>query len=568
MPYLDYTVGTITLINGSRSVTGTKTYWLQNIHANDILKVMIPDQNTGQVVSDFYTIQQVVSDTQLYLTKEYTGEAIADSNYAIQRLTEQSLSAELTTRQMKILEGITGINAALDESKEHATQAGISANVARQYASEAENHMNAAIAAADRAETLEQDYIQYRDEAKHYSEVSTEQAGISTTQAGVSTEQAGVSTEQANIAIETVRNFLDSGNNPGGAVIISPDGKIPVDLIPGSVQDVKSYPSMNDFPVTGETGFIYLARDTQKVYLWASEPDNMYIPIDTQIGLAGTGSAETAARSDHHHNGVYEPAHPEFVWSGSIDTVINLDTTFIKDGNYMVTAPIQIEVEGLMIYVNILYLKTYGDYQFQLAIFYNIGMNIISTRTVQFSGHTITHAPNWSFSVASDSLRLNGIQYHFVTKQQYDTGINDGSIEAIDVAFIEENATDSPSFAVKSVNGMFPDGTGDITIDNLGSNTILANPTDYPLYRNANNIKNDGERVIIVVALYGSVENYPVNTDVNSMFLRCYSAGTIKFQECSVLKSDGSMELWQRFGTTTAWQQWNKISGSMVGGEY
>lgn len=572
MPYLDYTLGTITLTKNSRSVIGNKTYWLQNIHAGDILKVMIPDQDTGQVVSDFYTIQQVVSDTQLYLTKEYTGEAIANSNYAIQRLTEQSLSAELTTRQMKILDGITGIDSSLDEAQEHATQAGISANAAKQYAAEAENSMNAAISAADRAEALEQDFIQYRDEAQQAAQTATEQAGVST-------EKANVSTEQAELAVETVTNFINSGNKPGGAVIVDERGKILESLIPGSVKDVKSYPTASDFPPTGKTGFLYLAIDTQKVYLWSGSPANMYVPVDTQLSLEGTGTAQTAARSDHHHDGIYEPAHTEFVWSGVIDTPINIDTTFIKDGNYIVIAQdnnintelITIQVEGKDYQLIALQTKTVSiqedngqivGYQMQTAYvktqdykyytLHRIGIVIKSNNTSIFN---VFGFADWKFQPSSDTIRVNGSKYHFVTEEQYNTGITDGSIATNDVAFIEETA-DTPSFAVRSVNGIFPDGTGNIQLSG-GNKTILANPTDYPLYRNANNIKADGERVMITVALYGSVENFPV--EANSYLVQCFVAETTMYQECSALKADGNIEKYARFGTTTALGEWKLI---------
>lgn len=559
MPYLDYTQGTIALTKGSRSVIGNKTYWLQNIHANDILKVMIADQDTGQVVSEFYTVEQVISDTQLFLVKQYIGETIADTQYAIQRLVEQSLSAELTTRQMKILESITGLDAAVDNATEQATQAGISANAAKQYAAEAEASMNSAISAADRAEALEQDYIQYRDEAQQAAQTATEQAGVST-------EQAGVSTEQANIAVTTVTNFINSGNKPGGAVIVDESGKILESLIPGSVKDVKSYQSADNFPATGETGFIYLAIDTQKVYLWAGSPANMYVPIDTQLSLEGTGTAQTAARSDHHHDGIYEPAHTEYVWSGVIDTEKNLDTMFIKDGNYLCEATPNIVLEGQSYMVGILVTKSYspdlsiGGLQLQSAVIVHDDRTIMIANRVIGYGiangvPTITDAPAWKLSFASDSVRLGGSKYHFVTEEQYNTGITDGSIATNDVAFIEETA-DNASFAVRSVNGVYPDGTGNIQLSG-GNKTILANPTNYPLYRNANNIKADGERVMITVALYGTVENFPV--EANSYLIQVFVAETTMYQECSALKADGSIEKYARFGTTTALGEWKLI---------
>lgn len=567
MPYLDYTQGTITLTNGSRSVIGNKTYWLLNAHANDILKVMIANQDTGQVVSEFYTIQQVVSDTQILIDRNYEGESIVDSKYAIQRLPEQFLNRELAQSLLEQQKKYTIIDASLDEAREHATQAGISANAAKQYAAEAENSMNAAISAADRAEALEQDYIQYRDEAQQAAQTATEQAGIST-------EQAGISTEQAELAVETVTNFINSGNNPGGAVIISPDGKIPVDLIPGSVQDVKSYPTASDFPPTGETGFIYLAIDTQKVYLWAGSPANMYVPVDTQLSLEGTGTAQTAARSDHHHDGIYEPAHTEYVWSGILTGNINLNT-FIKDGNYLISGNVQNKpvIDGIEYDPTMLISKSFilnitqgGDilnygYQIQ-TILANIDVTgmikiyrMVATTTTTNNVTTINATSPWQFAFASDSLRLGGSKYHFVTEQEYNTGISDGSIATNDVAFIETDPA-SPSFAVRSINGIYPDGTGNVNIS-VGGGTKLANPTDYPLYRNANNIKTDGERVMITVALYGSVENFPV--EANSYLIQVFVAETTMYQECSALKADGSIEKYARFGTTTALGEWKLI---------
>lgn len=574
MPYLDYTQGTITLTNNSRSVIGNKTYWLQKIHPNDILKVMTDDQETGQIVSDFYIVEKVISDTQLLLIKEYLGETRTDVHYAIQRMPEQFLNTELATAQLKILDKITGLDTSLDEAREHATQAGISANAAKQYAAEAENSMNAAISAADRAEALEQDCIQYRDEAQQAAQTATEQAGIST-------EKADVSTEQANIAVTTVTNFINSGNKPGGAVIVDESGKILESLIPGSVKDVKSYPTASDFPPTGETGFIYLAIDTQKVYLWAGSPANMYVPVDTQLSLEGTGTAQTAARSDHHHDGIYEPAHTEYVWNGILTGNINLNT-FIKDGNYLISGNVQNKpiVDGVEYEPTALISKSFilnntegGDilsygHQIQtiLANTDVTGMikiyRMVVTTTTTNNVTTINATSPWQFAFASDSLRLGGSKYHFVTEQEYNTGISDGSITTNDVAFIEETA-DNASFAVRSVNGIYPDGTGNIQLSG-GNKTILANPTDYPLYRNANNIKTDGERVMITVALYGTVENFPVS-DASAMFIRCYIAETTKFQDCYVLKADGSTELWQRFGTTTAWKAWSKVSGGAGG---
>lgn len=575
MPYLYYTAGTITLTKGSRSVTGNKTYWLQKIQPQSILRILQTDGETGTVLEDFYIVEKVISETQLLLTENYKGESL-ETKYVIQRQPEQYLNQELATQQIKILDKITGLDTAIDEAKENAGQSEIFANAAKQYAAEAENSMNAAIEQAQIA--TEQATI-----ATEQATIATEKATIATEQATISTEQAGISTEQAELAVETVTNFINSGNKPGGAVIVDESGKILESLIPGSVKDVKSYASINEFPVTGETGFLYLAIDTQKVYLWTGSPANMYVPVDTQLSLEGTGVAQTAARSDHHHDGIYEPAHTEYVWSGILTGNINLNT-FIKDGNYLISGNVQNKpvIDGVEYDPYMLISKSFivnntqgGDvlnygYQIQTVLAFDsdtgaiikIYRMIVTTTTIN-NVTTINATSPWQFAFASDSLRLGGSKYHFVTEQEYNTGISDGSIATNDVAFIETDPA-SPSFAVRSVNGIYPDGTGNIQLSG-GNKTILANPTDYPLYRNANNIKTDGERVMVTVALYGTVENYPVS-DATAMFIRCYVAETTKFQDCYVLKADGTMELWQRFGTTTAWQAWSKVSGDSSAG--
>lgn len=557
MPYLNYTAGTITLTKGSRLVTGNKTYWLQKIQPQSILRILQADNETPNVLSEFYIVEKVISDTQLLLTENYGGENL-ETKYIIQRQPEQYLNQELAKQQMLLLYSITGLDTAIDSASESAAQAAISANAAQQYAAEAEASMNTAIEQATIATNK-------ATIATEQATIATEKAQVATEQAGISTEQAGISTEQANIAVETVQNFINSSNKPGGAVIVGEDGKIVESLIPGSVKDVKSYASISEFPPTGEAGFLYLAIDTQKVYLWAGSPANMYVPVDTQLSLEGTGVAQTAARSDHNHDGTYEPAHTEYVWSGVIDTEKNLDTMFIKDGNYSVTVGmVKITIEDIEYQPNIIIAKTYGNIQLQQAIITDD--NIIATRIVELNNTTavlntdntittIIRAGMWKLPYSRDSLRLGGSRYHYLTQEEYNTGTSDGSIATEDVVFIETE-NDNPSFAVRSVNGIYPDGTGNINIS-VGGGTKLANPTDYPLYRNANNIKTDGERVMVTVALYGSVENFPV--EANSYLVQCFIAETTMYQECSALKADGSIEKYARFGTTTVLGEWKLI---------
>lgn len=69
------------------------------------------------------------------------------------------------------------------------------------------------------------------------------------------------------------------GANSGLATLDS-SGKVPANQLPSFVDDVLEYASLSDFPATGESGKIYLAQDTDKVYRWAS---NQYVIISDYV---------------------------------------------------------------------------------------------------------------------------------------------------------------------------------------------------------------------------------------------------------------------------------------------
>ena len=55
------------------------------------------------------------------------------------------------------------------------------------------------------------------------------------------------------------------------------DGKVPSSQLPSYVDDVVEYPSVNDFPATGEAGKIYLALDTGFTYRWSG---SVYVRVN------------------------------------------------------------------------------------------------------------------------------------------------------------------------------------------------------------------------------------------------------------------------------------------------
>ena len=73
---------------------------------------------------------------------------------------------------------------------------------------------------------------------------------------------------------------------------------------------------------------------------------------------------------------------------------------------------------------------------------------------------------------AANSTRLEGKEYIFTTKEEYDANMAAGTINNENVYLIPEIESASGSFAVRSINGIYPDGTGNIYIDKLGKSAI------------------------------------------------------------------------------------------------
>ena len=71
-------------------------------------------------------------------------------------------------------------------------------------------------------------------------------------------------------------------------------GKVPASQLPSYVDDVLEYSSLSAFPATGESGKIYVAKDTNKTYRWSGSG---YVEISQGLTLGTTSS--TAFRGDY-----------------------------------------------------------------------------------------------------------------------------------------------------------------------------------------------------------------------------------------------------------------------------
>lgn len=69
------------------------------------------------------------------------------------------------------------------------------------------------------------------------------------------------------------------------------NGLIPAAYLPGYVDDVLEYDSVDNFPETGESGKIYIATDTNMTYRWAG---SSYVAISSSLALGETSSTAYA----------------------------------------------------------------------------------------------------------------------------------------------------------------------------------------------------------------------------------------------------------------------------------
>ena len=88
-------------------------------------------------------------------------------------------------------------------------------------------------------------------------------------------------------------NADSSGGN--AVATLDSNGKVPSSQLPSYVDDVQEYSSLSAFPLTGESGIIYIALDTNKTYRWSG---SVYVEIGGPIAVATT--TETQAIIDEY----------------------------------------------------------------------------------------------------------------------------------------------------------------------------------------------------------------------------------------------------------------------------
>lgn len=81
--------------------------------------------------------------------------------------------------------------------------------------------------------------------------------------------------------------FISTKGQPGGLAELDSTGKVPAAQLPSYVDDVLEFSTKDQFPQTGETGKIYVAKDTNLTYRWTG---TQYLEISQSLALGETTS--------------------------------------------------------------------------------------------------------------------------------------------------------------------------------------------------------------------------------------------------------------------------------------
>jgi hypothetical protein len=113
-----------------------------------------------------------------------------------------------------------------------------------------------------------------------------------------------------------------------GLAELDGSGKVPSSQLPSFVDDVEEYVNLAAFPVTGESGKIYIAIDTNLTYRWGG---STYVEISPSLALGETSSS--AYRGDRgkiaYDHSQLTSGNPHNVTKSDVglSNVVNSDTT-------------------------------------------------------------------------------------------------------------------------------------------------------------------------------------------------------------------------------------------------
>lgn len=187
-----YKAGTCSVTNGSTTVTGTGTAWVDNVRIG----------SDGFVGPDglLYEISKVVSATEITLAAAYKGTTASSGGYAIAPI--QGYTKELADKAAALIDQFSDAEATAASS---ASAAASSASAASDSASAASDSATAAASSASVASTSETNAK--KSETKAASSAS---AAASSASAAASSATSAASTLANTIRVDTSQSFTDA----------------------------------------------------------------------------------------------------------------------------------------------------------------------------------------------------------------------------------------------------------------------------------------------------------------------------------------------------------------------
>lgn len=116
---------------------------------------------------------------------------------------------------------------------------------------------------------------------------------IDNTNGGTNNSESLITSGAVKAGLDSKLDISLKGTSNGLAELDN-EGKVPSSQLPSYVDDVLEFENRNSFPLTGESGKIYVAIDTNLSYRWGG---STYVEIASSLALGETSS--TAFRGDY-----------------------------------------------------------------------------------------------------------------------------------------------------------------------------------------------------------------------------------------------------------------------------
>lgn len=123
----------------------------------------------------------------------------------------------------------------------------------------------------------------------------------------------GTSNISVNAVDATARIATSEKGAVNGVATLDATGKVPAGQLPSYVDDVLEFANLVAFPATGETGKIYTAIDSNKIYRWGG---TVYVEISPVAGNADTATKLITPRTIS--------ATGDATWSATFDGSANV----------------------------------------------------------------------------------------------------------------------------------------------------------------------------------------------------------------------------------------------------